>query len=736
MAGYLKGFSIRAIRHFGCIAHCKFCYKLKHFSNVLIGRGAKMRLMQFKVTNFRSVVDSGWVDAERVTALIGVNESGKTNLLLPLWKLNPAREGEIKPTSDYPKGNYATVRANPGNFIFIAARFDSSEFADSLQQLSGVEAKHLGVCEVSRYFDGTYAVSFPNHRAGTELPVAELEAQITSTRDEISSLTPLAKEASLLPSLVGALDESLATISGRSWNASALDELAATLKSRLPQPAAPTSSIVPRFQQLIDALLVRRDVLNAPEPGELQVVRDFVTNNLPRFVFYSNYGNLDSEIYLPHIVQNLKREDLGARESAKARTLRVLFTFVTLKPEEILELGGDFREAQGRAPTEAEIAAIATKKRDRTILLNSAGTDLTKKFRDWWKQGDYTFEFQADGDHFRIWVSDGKRPEKVELEDRSSGLQWFLSFYLIFLVESSRDHRDAILLLDEPGLSLHPLAQRDLSAFFENLSQTNQIVYTTHSPFLVDADALDRARKVYVADDGSTKASADLRRGSDDPRKNGAAYAIYSALNMNVAESILLGCHPVIVEGPSDQHYLATIKALLISGKHINPKRELVFPPSHGARNAKVVASILTGRDETLPVMLFDDDEAGRKMARDMQNGLYQGAKHRILTTGKYVTIPDSEIEDMFPPDFLSEVVDRWERRAEESFADVIEGGKPIVPQIEAWAISQGITLEDGWKVDLSRAAKQRALTRGVEKFEKAIIDRWTQLFQDFEENS
>ena len=90
---------------------------------------------------------------------------------------------------------------------------------------------------------------------------------------------------------------------------------------------------------------------------------------------------------------------------------------------------------------------------------------------------------------------------------------------------------------------------------------------------------------------------------------------------MNVAESILLGCNPVVVEGPSDQHYLATIKVLLVGGKKIFPTRELVFPPSHGAKNAKVVASILTGRDEVLPVMLFDGDEAGRKMARDMENG-------------------------------------------------------------------------------------------------------------------
>ena len=62
-----------------------------------------MKLVRFKVTNFRSVDDSGWIEVDAVTALIGVNESGKTNLLLPLWKLNPVREGEIQPTSDFPK---------------------------------------------------------------------------------------------------------------------------------------------------------------------------------------------------------------------------------------------------------------------------------------------------------------------------------------------------------------------------------------------------------------------------------------------------------------------------------------------------------------------------------------------------------------------------------------------------------------------------------------------------------
>lgn len=129
-------------------------------------------------------------------------------------------------------------------------------------------------------------------------------------------------------------------------------------------------------------------------------------------------------------------------------------------------------------PTEDEIKEKAEKKKERDILLQSASSKLTRDFRDWWSQGNYTFDFSADGKHFRIWVADEIRPEeRIVLENRSTGLQWFLSFYLVFLVESQDSHSGAILLLDEAGLALHPLAQKDLSAFFNNLSKTNQIKY-------------------------------------------------------------------------------------------------------------------------------------------------------------------------------------------------------------------------------------------------------------------
>ena len=688
-----------------------------------------MRLTQFKVTNFRSVDDSGWVEVDGVTALIGVNESGKTNLLVPLWKLNPAREGEIQPTSDYPKKMFGEIRVAPGKFCFITADFEANEHCAAIAKVAGIDEESARLVRVLRYFNEAYEVEFPGLERPSKVPASEVQETLSELQDEIASMRELKKEEDFKKQLEKQVE---VLLRGAETDADAdqLMYLAGVLESTIPEDPAKTSSLVPRVQRTIEGLQEMRERITASDPGERKEVIDAVISRLPKFVYYSNYGNLDSEIYLPHVVENLRRKDLGAKEAAKARTLRVLFKFVRLKAEEILELGRDFEESQhGRQPTPEEIAEIAEKKRERSILLQSAETSLTKQFREWWKQGDYRFELQADGNHFRIWVSDDRRPEKIELESRSTGLQWFLSFYLVFLVESLGEHKDAILLLDEPGLSLHPLAQRDLSSFFDSLSKTKGIIYTAHSPFLVDADRIDRARKVYVAADGTTKATSNLRHTESDGEQPGAAYAVHSALGLTVAESLLIGCQPVIVEGASDQHYLTAIKSLLIAGGKITPKRELVFAPAGGAKTTKIVASILTGRDEKLPVVLLDGDAPGKRMAQELAGGLYAGEPSKILCTDNFAGFGESEIEDLLPVGFLAEVIDRWQRGPEVLFSEVTEKGKPVVPQIQAWAVSQKHRLPDFWKVELAKRVKQRALDVGLAHFDKETVEQWLAIF-------
>ncbi len=627
-----------------------------------------MKLKKFRVTNFRSVTDSGWIDASDVTALIGENEAGKTNLLLPLWKFNPSGNGEISLLDDMPRSRYAEMRKNPGDYDFIECVFDLNKRERDAAERFGADRAKTETLSVVRDYEGRYGWSFCD--------------------DETFDLD-------------GALES--------------IDDPAPEDDQEASAPKSPPSlSVV--FREL-----------------------------LPKFVYYSNYGNLDAQIYLPRVVEDLKRTDLGTKEAAKVRTLKVLFDLVDLSPEEVLELGRasvtERVNAQGQViavpeKTEEQIKLDDEQIRERNALLQSASSKLTTTFTDWWKQGNYRFRLHADGSYFQILVSDDKRTDEIELENRSTGLQWFLSFYLVFTYESEDAHEDAVVLLDEPGLSLHPLAQRDLSRFFDNLSKTHQLLFTTHSPFLIDADRLDRVRKVYIDDDGATVASSDLGAGR---QKNGAldagaTYAVHSALNLTVAESLLLGCCPIIVEGPSDQHYLSAIKNIVIQKGKIKPASELVFPPSGGAKTAKIIASILMGRDDVLPMVLLDSDAAGKQAAKALQDNLYQGAKERVLLTDDFVQmLKDTEIEDLLPAPLLIQVLDRMERRAQQDFEDYHDPKKPIVPQIKLWAKQEGFEMAEGWKVQLALGVKSKILVNPDKYVDEELLKCWTNLFTTFE---
>jgi len=587
---------------------------------------------------------------------------------------------------------------------------------------------------VARRFDNEYEVDFPSAAPPRSVERDLVLAILAEAEQELAGMTALKSEGDLKTLLVASIGTARGCLpANEQVQAEDLDKVSAALEGVKTDSAPRTSTIVPRHRRACEEIRALRQQISRVHPRDVDAAVDLVLNHLPKFVHYSTYGNLDSEIYLPHVIQNLARKDLGAREQAKARTLKVLFEFVKLQPQEILELGHDFKEPN-RQPTEQEIAVIAEKKKQRSILLQSASTLLTTQFRNWWKQGEYRFRFEADGDHFRIWVSDDKRPEEIELEGRSTGLQWFFSFYLVFLVERADAHEGAILLLDEPGLSLHPLAQRDLSQFFDGLSVDNQLVYTCHSPFLVDADRLDRVRKVYVAADGSSKATADLRAADGDIGQRGAAYAVHAALGLSVAESLLLGCAPVVVEGASDQHYLSGIKNILIAAGRLKPGRELVFPPAGGTKGVKAVAAILGGRDEELPVALFDSDEQGRATAQALRAGLYAGDPGLVLEIETFTGMPDSEVEDLIPPAIIARELDRWQRTADVPFAEEMQPGKPIVQQIESWAKKHGVSLETpGWKPELAKRVKQRLLAEGPKAISNDVLDRWARLFEAFQ---
>ena len=89
-------------------------------------------------------------------------------------------------------------------------------------------------------------------------------------------------------------------------------------------------------------------------------------------------------------------------------------------------------------------------------------------------------------------------------ESRSLGFRWYLSFYVNFLAQTfEAQANEYLFLFDEPGIHLHPAGQKDLMKVLEELALKNQVVFTTHSPFMIDRQFPERVILVVKDKNGT-----------------------------------------------------------------------------------------------------------------------------------------------------------------------------------------------------------------------------------------
>ncbi len=702
------------------------------------------KLLRYKVINFRSIEESDWIEAGDNTCLVGTNEAGKTNLLIALWKLRPANNEPIIPLADYPRHLYSQYKADGHEKdVFIKADFELAEAVkNKVASDCGCDPEQVAKVLVQRQYNGTYIISLPYSKIEkydkkrVEVIIGQFTTKIHAS-DHFTKETPelKGKIEGVISSLLEECEEEFLTKVDIEKILSRLNSLLAEFGKKQNLPEVFIKHLITPLKKIHDSF-DGKSIDTTPE------IRSYILKNLPKFVYYSDYGNLDSEIYLPRVIEDLERTDLTESARAKARTLDVLFQYVKLSPQEIYELGNDRKVIVKKLDhygnevssveqnlSEEEVSSWAEKKKERGVLLRSAASELTKSFKQWWQQGDYIFTFEADGSHFRINVSDTLRPESIELEGRSRGLQWFFSFFLVFLVETKQEHANAILLLDEPGLSLHPLAQYDLATFFRNLSENNQLIYTSHSPFLVDMDNLANVKAVYVDKaSGRTKISSNLRYDEVDAEKS--IYPVHAALGLTVSDTLLLGCTPVLVEGPSDQILLTLIKRYLISkGKMLNNK-ELVFIPTGGVRGMGPVTKLVASRENQLPHVLLDSDKPGKDYLKQIKAGAYKDQQGKVLDVATFLGEKAYEIEDLIPAKTFAAMIDRM-YRGKTYFEDILVEGEPIVDQIEKWAGENSVDLQLGWKVDVARELLNN-FDRVTKDIPTDLEGHWVSLFETF----
>lgn len=441
-----------------------------------------LKAVRYRVENFRNIDDSGWIPLERVTVFVGRNESGKTTLLKALHKFSPATPEPYNPQQEFPRDRYTREFKDPADWPVCSVAFEIGEPLRSEigTLLNNAAVPQEAIC--TRHYDGHLEVCFEPTLANEPVkpaPLIEalevfarearrLPAPSTEQEEEIQRLrTELATWASMWQEKVNAHTDFR--------NGTAVKLLSA-LRTESETHANPqTADMVEALHTALDPALA--EARKAPASDR---VAELIKTHLPVFIYFENYGILDSAIYLPRFLEDLQR----APDDPRVRTLNAMFKHVGLTAQEITDLGKEQAQQarpQGQQPTEEVVVQDQRRKEARAIKLNSASLDITHRFNNWYQQRRHTIDYQADGDYFRIWVADDRRAGvKIELEGRSKGFQWFFSFYLVFLVESEEGHKDAVLLLDEPGLHLHPTAQQGLIAFFEKLAEDNQLIYTTH----------------------------------------------------------------------------------------------------------------------------------------------------------------------------------------------------------------------------------------------------------------
>lgn len=312
---------------------------------------------------------------------------------------------------------------------------------------------------------------------------------------------------------------------------------------------------------------------------------------------------------------------------------------------------------------------------------------INKPFRDFYQTETITLDlgFNSGIVSFTVASEDG---EALMLSERSNGLRWYLE---TFIDAQANDitGQNVVYLLDEPGTSLHVNAQKELLSLFKHLSEKgNQVVYTTHSPYMLDlqTDGVHRIRAVVKNAEGFTyiyKTAYDSRISPNSQQDTLAP--IIGAIGMNLNDTFGPAKNKlnIVTEGMSDYIYLCTMAKVL----EIDTEQYAILP-SVGASNCVNICSILHGWGCRY-IAVFDYDKAGVT-----SGGEYMRKEMMFEYKKQYCYLTDVSQEDVErktyrdSPYMIEDVVTREEIEkfcAETNTSNTI--GKPLMAKLISNAI-------------------------------------------------
>jgi predicted ATP-dependent endonuclease of OLD family len=545
-------------------------------------------LKSFRVTDYKSVTDSTPVAVDaHVTALVGKNESGKTAALQALYRLNPLSTGHQEDFEPLYDFPRSRWAAEKGSAAEKTPIEATFELSDD--EMQAVQAAVGDGVLKSKEFTVER-----KYGGGTLWTFALNErARIDALIEEHGAKPGVADGAETIPQLRG------------------------KLKAQA-QKAAPTQQLF----EAIEKMEVWREVWNV------------VHKTMPQFLYFDEYSVLPGTINIAEI-----RDADPSSLDAPLRTALSLLRLAGTKPGEFTEEDYEARRAE----------------------LEAASSAITREVFEYWSQNkDLRVFFDVDfklregqprtrEPQLKIRIDNSRHHVTLDFDERSAGFVWFFSFLAAFSEYRDSD-QPLILLLDEPGLGLHASAQGDLLRYIdEKLAPARQVIYSTHSPFMIDPTALERSRTVEDTLEEGTKISDDVLSSSSE-----TLYPLQAALGYDLAQSLFVAPDNLVVEGPSDLVYLTAASDRLreLDRVHLDPRWVIV--PVGGVDKIPTFLALLNAH---LNVAAVIDGKAGgnQRINSLINKGVIE--QNKVLPLAQVLGTAEADIEDFFNEDFYLQLL-------------------------------------------------------------------------------
>ncbi|MEI2760387.1 MAG: AAA family ATPase [Bacteroidia bacterium] len=557
-----------------------------------------IKLIQVTIDKYKSIQKSQTVNIDpSITTIVGMNEAGKTSFLTAIAKTNyftadPDFVFDI--TQDYPRNELIDFQHSEDDCDIIQCKYEIS--TDLLKEIEEEFGKGVFTTKEFTYTchykskTSTFGGLSANQKKFLELQVSEY-ALSDATKEAIKKTASLKDIANIV------------AVEGD-------DDLAA-FKTEI--------------KRIIDGGYNTASWTNLLES---YIAKNWIKAKMPKFWYFDDYYPLRGKIN----INKLKNEP---PTNEKDKTSKALFELARIKPEEILNA------------TEQEYEKYIA-------LLEASSNKITNEIFKYWstnKNLDIEFKIQnttnPQGQPEKILdirVKSQRHKITLPLDRRSKGFNWFFSFIIWFSKIQADKNSDYVLLLDEPGLNLHASAQADLLRFFDDLSKKYQIIYTTHSPFMVETEHLDRVRTCFETEEGTIISDSIQEK---DPN---TLFPLQAALGYDIAQNLFVSKNNLLVEGPADLIYLTLISSILESEKRTFLKDNITIVPVGGLDKVSTFISLLRGSKLNVACLLdtFTDQKGKQKVADLIMHKIIKEKNIRFFNEFANNGKTTADIEDLF----------------------------------------------------------------------------------------